>query len=118
MRDDIDDPCLRSLFRAAADHGRRHATPLPVAQVVERGRRSHRRRVALALVSASAVAALGVVTAVGLVPEPSGPVLPATSPSAPLPGPTTSPPPGPLPTETDPGRTSPPSTPGTTTLHG
>ncbi|MER5307464.1 hypothetical protein ABT034_06700 [Streptomyces sp. NPDC002773] len=116
MHDDIDDPSLRNLFRAAADHGRRHAAPLPVAQVVERGRRSHRRRVTLALVTASAVAALGVVTAVGLVPADPGPTLPATSPSPPQPGSTTTPP-GPRPTETEADRSFPPTTPGTTTLH-
>ncbi|MEU2116303.1 hypothetical protein ABZ567_11715 [Streptomyces sp. NPDC016459] len=117
MRDDIDDPSLRSLFRAAADHGRRHATPLPVAQVVERGRRSHRRRTALGVVTASAVAALGMVTALGLGPEAPGPVMPATSPSGPQPGPTAGPA-WPLPTQTEAGSTPPPTTTGTTTLHG
>ncbi|MFF1506705.1 hypothetical protein [Streptomyces sp. NPDC058326] len=116
MRDDIDDPSLRALFRAAADHGRRQATPPPVERVVERGRRSRRRHVALAVVTASAVAALGVATAATLVPERPGPVMPATSPSTPQPGPSSTLP-GPEPRETAQTTTSPPPSQDPTSPH-
>lgn len=96
------DPSLRALFRAAADHGSREAATLPVAQVVERGRRAHRRRLALGTATAGVVAVLGLATAASLVPGPAaGPALPATSPSVPGPGPSPSARPGPPPRETE-----------------
>ncbi|MEW1902589.1 hypothetical protein [Streptomyces sp. NPDC086147] len=98
---DPTDPSLRALFRAAADHGSREATTLPVAQVVERGRRAHRRRLALATVTAGVVAVLGVATAASLAPGPADPVLPATSPSVPPPGPSPTHRPEPLPQGTE-----------------
>ncbi|MFF5973285.1 hypothetical protein ACFY7C_17355 [Streptomyces sp. NPDC012769] len=123
MNDHSTDPALRALFRAAAEHGRHHAAPLPVADVVARGRRSHRRRVALAAAGVTTVMALGALTAVVLVPGRTGPALPATSPSTgsatssapgPTPDPTTSRP-GPGAQETQSAPPNPPtSTPGTT----
>ncbi|WP_432062783.1 hypothetical protein [Streptomyces sp. S1] len=109
---DHSDPSLRALFRAAADHGSREATTLPVAQVVARGRRAHRRRLALATATAGVTAVLGVATAATLAPGPAGPVPPATSPSVPLPGPSSTDLPGPPPRETE-GAT--PPNPGSTT---
>ncbi|MEU2051469.1 hypothetical protein ABZ757_39585 [Streptomyces albidoflavus] len=45
---DTPDP-LRSLFQQAGQDGVRRARPAPVAYVAERGRRTHRRRLAVAV---------------------------------------------------------------------
>ncbi|MFZ4298605.1 hypothetical protein ACOZE3_11930 [Streptomyces cinereoruber] len=111
------DPSLRALFRAAAEHGSREAATLPVARVVERGRRAHRRRLALGTATAGVVAVLGLATAVSLAPGPAGPALPATSPSDLLPRETasTAPPTPDSTTTTEGRRTHPPTTSGRTT---
>ncbi|MFF3327164.1 hypothetical protein [Streptomyces sp. NPDC002889] len=85
---------LRSLFQQAADAGRANATTAPLAHVVERGKRAHRRRIAALTAGACLVLACGGAATAMLLPGERPSIAPATSPSPSRPSPalTTRPP--------------------------
>ncbi|MEU2084108.1 hypothetical protein ABZ569_19845 [Streptomyces albus] len=71
---------LRSLFQQAAEAGRRQAVPAPPSDITARGRRAHRRHVALVVAAGLALAGGGIAAATLLPGEPD-PAVPATTPS-------------------------------------
>lgn len=101
---------LRSLFQQTADYGRARADAAPAAHITERGKRSHRRRVAVAAVGTCLVLAGGSAAAAVLLPQRPAPVAPATSPSPSAPAPPVpSPPTSGTPTTSGRTATSPPT---------
>ncbi|MFF9341125.1 MULTISPECIES: hypothetical protein [unclassified Streptomyces] len=98
---------LKSLFEEAAASGRARASCPPVGEISARGRRVRRRRLAVLAAGACLVVGAGGATLASLLPGPSEPVVPATSPSVS----------GPAPADTTaplPATTSPSSAPATT----
>ncbi|MFF2405396.1 hypothetical protein [Streptomyces sp. NPDC058092] len=95
---EADDP-LRSLFKEAAAAGRFRARSAPPSYITARGERVRRHRI-LALAVGACLVFSGTGAAVAtLLPDSTGTIVPATTPSAPQPSPLLSPP-----------RTSPPPT--------
>lgn len=87
---------LRSLFRQAGDFGQSHARPVSVAHITERGRRSHRRRLAAVAAGACLIVGVGTAGAVVSLRNDSVNAPPAVSPS---PAHSSSEPPGPSPSD-------------------
>ncbi|WP_037675183.1 hypothetical protein [Streptomyces globisporus] len=93
-RDPSHDP-LKSLFEEAAAAGRARASYASAGEISSRGRRVHRRRLAVLAVGACLLVGGGGAALASLLPGPSQPVGPATSPSTsgPAPADTTTTPP-------------------------
>ncbi|MFB6633423.1 hypothetical protein ACFCWY_26390 [Streptomyces sp. NPDC056362] len=72
---------LKSLFEEAAAAGRARASYAPATEITARGRRAHRRRLAVLAASACLVVGGAGAGLAALVNGPSQPVLPATTPS-------------------------------------
>ncbi|MFI1717623.1 hypothetical protein [Streptomyces litmocidini] len=108
-RDPSRDP-LKSLFEEAAAAGRARASYASAGEISARGRRVHRRRLAVLAVGACLVVGGGGAALVTLLPGPSQPVAPATSPSVsgPTPASTTATLPSPSGTSSSGVTTSPP----------
>ncbi|MFF9853393.1 hypothetical protein [Streptomyces litmocidini] len=107
---------LKSLFEEAAAAGRARASYASAGEISARGRRVHRRRLAVLAVGACLVVGGGGAALVTLLPGPSQPVVPATSPSVsgPAPASTTATLPPPAGTSSSAVTTSPPPTPPAT----
>ncbi|MFH9959658.1 hypothetical protein ACH4OX_36390 [Streptomyces roseolus] len=114
-RDPSHDP-LKSLFEEVAAAGRAQASYASAGEISARGRRAHRRRLAVLAVSACLVVGGGGATLVTLLPGPSRPVVPATSPSMSGPAPASTTATFPTPIDTFSAvTTSPPPSPPTST---